>query len=197
MGNILIACCECGFQSDEINFGCGMMHDEYTTYAPCICPNCNELLLKDYEYKNPSKVHSIKLKFSGEILLRYLIPGLVYFDRGEIIRFSVCVALAIWGLIWIATIDNFDGVAIGMIILLLAWIPSIIKTSKHYISRQLKEKMDKAHLCLKWETKVIYYNHPFLQKDCENTRKKKKNGILSTTNYIVEISGYQNEVLLP
>jgi hypothetical protein len=54
MGNILRAACGCGFQTDALFLGGGMMN--FTTYcgAPALCSGCGELHVLNYLDPRPS-----------------------------------------------------------------------------------------------------------------------------------------------
>lgn len=54
MGTLLKATCECGFESDFIHLGFGMLGQGSYCYAPAVCLHCNLFLEKDY-YKEYSK----------------------------------------------------------------------------------------------------------------------------------------------
>jgi len=193
MGKLIQAGCECGFQSEEIYFGNSLKeHQNVLLYAPSICPNCKEMLIKNYYFKNASnhKFNSSLFDYHGlfEILLRYLIPGLVQYDKSEnLIKFIFFVSLACLGWIWIFMLGFSDSYYIGLFILLSVYVPSIIKTTRHYFTSQEAKRLraeqkeaDKIaeernnNKCPNCETLVVFYNNPSLQKECKNTRKTKE-----------------------
>ena len=151
-----------------------MRDDDDTTYAPSICPKCNELHVKDFGFKKRLKNPPIKKRSSFEILLRYLIPGLIQFDKSEYIRFIIYLAIAILGVSWIVMFDNLDGFVVGIIIFLSVWIPSVIKSTRYFFNSKQKEIMNRNDSCPTCETQVIFYNNPSLQKECKNTLKTKE-----------------------
>lgn len=51
MGIIIVAKCECGFESDEIYAGGGMRNYHDNCSAPAVCLNCNQFLVKNYMKK--------------------------------------------------------------------------------------------------------------------------------------------------
>lgn len=61
MGTLLKATCECGFESDYIHLGHGMLGEGKFCYAPAVCLNCNLFLEKDY-YKKYSKCPDCRKK---------------------------------------------------------------------------------------------------------------------------------------
>lgn len=61
MGTLLKATCECGFESDYINFDFGMLGFGSYCNAPAVCLHCNLFLEKDY-YKKYSKCPTCRKK---------------------------------------------------------------------------------------------------------------------------------------
>jgi len=61
MGTLLKATCECGFESDYIYLGYGMLGFGSYCNAPAVCLNCNLFLEKDY-YKKYSKCPTCRKK---------------------------------------------------------------------------------------------------------------------------------------
>lgn len=53
MGSMLIAECDCGFKSEMINAGGGMMNFNEVLNAPALCKKCHILIVKNYLKKNP------------------------------------------------------------------------------------------------------------------------------------------------
>ncbi|MBT7087989.1 hypothetical protein HN928_03400 [bacterium] len=51
MGSIIRAHCKCGFESEDIYAGGGMMNFHEICNAPAICLHCNTFLIKNYMKK--------------------------------------------------------------------------------------------------------------------------------------------------
>ena len=55
MGSILQGRCTCGFDTDKIFVGAGFINFMDTCNAPAICPNCGELLVRNYMEKSNAR----------------------------------------------------------------------------------------------------------------------------------------------
>lgn len=179
MGKIIDAKCNCGFQSEEIYFGSGIRNYENTFYAPSICRNCNELLVKNYKFKNSL----LKCEGFFEKILRYLIPGLILLDRFEYRKFAKLIILLIIGLLCILPFFTSNAVfispyvsydflfAFGFIILLSVCFYNVFKANAVF---KIVKTDTGNNFCRQCKSPVVFYNHSSLLQDCINTRKKEE-----------------------
>ena len=188
MGKIIKAECDCGFHLQDIYFGAGMFDSDSTFSAPAICLKCKQMHNNNYYFKNTSvdcnnyNFKKALVDYIGffEIFLRYLIPGLVQYDKSEnFLKFVFFLSLAFLGWCWIFMLRFGDSFYVGLLILLLVYIPSILKTTQHYFNSQKSETNRIGdNLCPNCKNEVVFYNDQNLMQFSQVEQNKSEDELI-------------------
>lgn len=70
MGSVLIAKCSCGFESGDLYLGGGFENFSEVCDVPCLCRNCNSLVVKNYleKYSRCNNCNQLLLYYDNPVL---------------------------------------------------------------------------------------------------------------------------------